>query len=243
MTDIGPAVGSGRTAWLQASGLAARDDAGGGERRQMDSPRRPVAAVIAVASAFDRASDEPARSETALVERASRGDRDAFGQLVSRRLESSFRTALAIVGNESDARDIIQDVFLTAWRELPRVRDHDHFDAWLGRVLVNTCRSHLRRRRRITIRELPVDSFAAETQLAKPPADRPFDDRTAALDAIERAFNRLSVGDRTLLVLHHGDHRQLSEIAFSLGIPVGTVKSRLHAARQSLERAMEVESR
>src|SRR5512143_2268208 len=198
-------------------------------------PNRAIRLVTAFASGVDLDSptERPARSEVALVERASRGDRDAFGLLVARRLEPSFRTALAIVGNEADARDIVQDVFLTAWRELPRIRESGRFDAWLGRILVHACRSHLRTRRRITIRELPVDSFAAETHPAGPRGERPFDDRTAALDAIERAFNRLSVAERALLVLHHGDHRNLSEIALTLGIPVGTVKSRLHAARQS----------
>jgi RNA polymerase sigma-70 factor (ECF subfamily) len=207
------------------------------------NPDRPITAIISLANTDQ---NHGARSASAgdLVQRASRGDRDAFGQLAARHLEASFRTALAIIGNEADARDVVQDVFLTAWRELPRIRQLDHFEAWLGRVLVNACRSHLRVRRRISVRELSVDSFAADAEFAKPAAAaRPFDERTAALDTIERAFNRLSGADRALLVLHHGDRRQLSEIAFTLGIPVGTVKSRLHAARQSLERAMEVETR
>jgi RNA polymerase sigma-70 factor (ECF subfamily) len=69
------------------------------------------------------------------------------------------------------------------------------------------------------------------------------DERTAALDTIERAFERLRTEERAILALHHLERTPLSDIAATFGIPVGTVKSRLHAARQSLERAMEAELR
>ncbi|HSE94607.1 MAG TPA: sigma-70 family RNA polymerase sigma factor, partial [Methylomirabilota bacterium] len=68
-----------------------------------------------------------------------------------------------------------------------------------------------------------------------------FEDRTAFLDQLERAFERLTGEDRALLVLHHFDHQSVSTIAGSLGIPEGTAKSRLHSARRALERALEVE--
>ena len=230
-------------AWHHTSGLPAGTGVAPAVVRRVLDRDRPLAAADSLSRAMDQPARARAQTATNLVERAARGDRDAFGQLAARHLEPSFRTALAIVGNEADARDVVQDVFLTAWRELPRLRDLDRFEAWLGRVLVNACRSHLRSRRRTSVRELSVDAFAGEAELAKPDPPRSFDERTAALDVIERAFNRLSIADRSLLVLHHADRRQLSEIAFALGIPVGTVKSRLHAARHSLERAMEVESR
>jgi len=178
-----------------------------------------------------------------LVARAARGDRAAFENLAGTRIDGAFRTALAILGHEADARDAVQETFLKAWRELPGLRDRGRFDAWLGRILVNTCRSSLKGRRRAQVREVPVDGF---DQLGSRPARASgpaFDDRTATLDLIERAFDRLSVADRTLLVMHHGEHRQVGEIARILGIPNGTAKSRLHAARRSLGRALEVESR
>jgi hypothetical protein len=65
--------------------------------------------------------------ETALIERARRGDRDAFADLVDGRLAATFRTALAILGNESDARDATQDIFLRVWRNLPELREPDRF--------------------------------------------------------------------------------------------------------------------
>jgi RNA polymerase sigma-70 factor (ECF subfamily) len=140
--------------------------------RRVLNPDRSLTTVDSLSRAVDQPAGTRRQSATDLVERAARGDRDAFGQLAARHLEPSFRTALAIIGNEADARDVVQDVFLTAWRELPRLRDLDRFDAWLGRVLVNACRSHLRTRRRATVRELSVDAFAAEAELAPTGAAR-----------------------------------------------------------------------
>ena len=169
-------------------------------------------------------------------DRARAGDRDAFDALVAAHLSSTFRTALAILDSEADARDACQDAFLKAWRELPRLRDVDRFDAWLGRILVNACRSVLRTRRRRDVREIPVDNPSA-TRLV--PQTRAFDDQLGEFDALQHAFARLSVDERTLLALHYLEHRGLVEIAEILRVPQGTVKSRLHAARRSLARALE----
>jgi RNA polymerase sigma-70 factor (ECF subfamily) len=180
--------------------------------------------------------------ETALVERASRGDHEAFSALVDARLAATFRTALAILGNESDARDATQDVFLRAWRNLPELREPDRFAAWFGRIVVNTCRTAIRGRRRRIVREISVGALPGEGgQLES--RERPHDDRTADLDLVERALDRLSLADRTLLALHHFEHLPLGDIGERLGVPGKTVKSRLFSARRSLERALEVERR
>jgi RNA polymerase sigma-70 factor (ECF subfamily) len=180
--------------------------------------------------------------ETALVERARRGDHDAFAVLVDDRLAGTFRTSLAILGNEADARDATQEIFLRAWRNLPELRAPDRFEAWFGRIVVNTCRSAIRGRRRRIVREISVQALPTEgSELAS--AARPHDDRTADLDVLERALDRLSVADRTLLALHHFEHLSLAEIGVRLGVPTKTVKSRLFSARRSLERALEVERR
>ena len=86
--------------------------------------------------------------EAPLVERARRGDHEAFAALIDGRLVPTFRTALAILGNEADARDATQEIFLRVWRNLPELRDADHFAAWFGRIVVNTCRTAIRGRRR-----------------------------------------------------------------------------------------------
>ncbi len=180
--------------------------------------------------------------EMALVERARGGDHDAFAALVDRRLAATFQTASAILGNEADAHDATQEIFLRAWRNLPELRETDRFDAWFGRIVVNTCRTAIRRRRRRIVREISVGALPGEGEQL-PSAANPHDDRTADLDVIERALDRLSVSDRSLLALHHFEHLSLDDIGERLGVPSKTVKSRLFSARRLLERALEVERR
>ena len=180
--------------------------------------------------------------ETPLVERARRGDGEAFANLVDGRLAATFRTAMAILGNESDARDATQEIFLRAWRNLPELREPDHFSAWFGRIVVNTCRTAIRGRRRRIIREISVGALPDDGDQLPSPAS-PHDDRTADLDLLERALDRLSLAERTLLALHHFEHLPLGDISERLGVPGKTVKSRLFSARRALERALEVEQR
>jgi len=177
-----------------------------------------------------------------LVERARGGDRAAFEELVDDFVERALRTAMAILGNDSDARDATQDAFLAAWRGMRGLRDPERFDAWLKQILVNSCRALGRRRRRSAVREIPIDELRA--------VDEPADDRGwqperggPSLDDIEHAFGRLSVDERSVLVLHHLERHSVVDIAAILAIPVGTAKSRLFNARRSLERALEAELR
>jgi RNA polymerase sigma-70 factor (ECF subfamily) len=180
--------------------------------------------------------------EAALVERARGGDQQAFTALVDGRLAPTFRTVIAILGNEADARDATQEIFLRTWRNLPGLREPDLFGAWFGRIVVNTCRSAMRGRRRRIVREISVDVLSdAGHQLAS--SASPHDARSAEIDVLNRALDRLSVADRTLLALHHFEHLSLGVIAERLGVPSKTVKSRLFTARRSLERALEVEGR
>jgi len=180
--------------------------------------------------------------ETALVQLACRGDHDAFAALVDARLATTFRTALAILGNEADARDVTQEIFLRAWRNLPELREPDRFAAWFGTIIVNTCRTAIRGRRRRIVREISVGSLPGEGDQLES-RESPHDVRTADLDLLERALDRLSLADRTLLALHHFEHLPLEDIGERLGVPGKTVKSRLFSARRSLERALEVERR
>lgn len=174
-----------------------------------------------------------------LVESAQAGDRDAFEALVRARLERLLRLAISIVGNEADARDAVQDSCLRAWRELPRLRDADRFEAWLWRITINACRTSLRRRRRVAVHEIEVDDRSSDADPTEP--RRPFADEVTVRDAIRRAFRRLDPDKCTILVMHYVDERPVTEIAQLLGIAEGTAKSRLFAARKALERAWEVE--
>ena len=174
-----------------------------------------------------------------LVTRAQTGDREAFEALVRDRLDRLLRLALSIVGNEPDARDAVQDSCLRAWRELPRLRDVDRFEAWLWRITINACRSGMRGRRRASVHEVPVDTLLPGSEPRDP--SPPLADDVTVREAIRRAFRRLDADKRTILVLHHVEGRPVGEIAILLGIAEGTAKSRLHTARAALERALEAE--
>lgn len=182
----------------------------------------------------DRAAPAGVRKDDALVARARRGDRDAFALLIEPRATRLLRTARAILGNEPDAYEAAQEALIAAWVRLPGLRDADRFDAWLNRTLVNKCRDALRRRKRQRVREVDLsatDLAVGDTAEAQ-----------AAQSAISGAFDRLSVDQRHILVLHYLHDLPLADVATELRIPVGTAKSRLWSARRALERALEAES-
>lgn len=175
--------------------------------------------------------------EQGLVARARLGDHDAFSRLISTRADRVLRTARAIVGNETDAHDAAQSALVSAWVNLPRLRDVDRFDAWINQILRNECRTVLRQRRWSRV----VDLSAAEAEpdhgaMGADPGSTGVDGA-----AVRAAFKRLTVDDRTILLLHHLHGLSLDEVARQLGLPVGTAKSRLWGARRSLERALETQ--
>ncbi len=180
--------------------------------------------------------------EAFLVDRARRGDHESFEALVDARLAPTFRIAMAILGNEADARDATQDTFVRVWRDLAGLRDADRFDQWFGRILVNTCRSAVRGRGRRWVREVSVTAMPDAGAGFDPPA-APRDLRSRDDDMVSRALDRVPIAERTILVLHYYEELSLAEIAGQLGIPAKTVKSRLFTARRSLERAVEGERR
>jgi RNA polymerase sigma factor (sigma-70 family) len=161
-----------------------------------------------------------------LLLRARAGDREAFELIVLAKGEPLFRTALAILGSDADARDATQEALIAAWRSFARLRDTERFDAWLGRILINECRMALRKRRRV--REVAVDEIRA-TDSAVASDSTAFDD----------SFARLTVDQRALLVLHHVHGYGMREIGEWLGIPTGTVKWRLNRARKALRKELE----
>ena len=187
---------------------------------------------------MDRA---PAMSgEQTLVERARRGDSTAFDRLVASRLAPTVRLARAIVGDHAEADDVAQEAFVQAWRNLPTLRDTAKFDAWFGKIVVNAARGSVRRRRNVMTVDIEALSMDGESHPALGRHD-PGMEGLADLDALQGAFARLSVDQRTILALHHLEERSVADIAAMLGIPTGTAKWRLHAARTALERALESE--
>ncbi len=173
----------------------------------------------------------PISSQADLVRRAARGDALAFERLLASRADQAFRIARAMLGDESDARDATQETFVSAWRELPRLHDPERFDAWLRRILVNACRAQMRVRKQV--REISLDVILHHTTPGPG-----LSEQLGATDQLARAFERLDASKRALLVLHHFDHASVADIGASLGIPIGTVKWRLHDAREALQRAL-----
>jgi RNA polymerase sigma-70 factor, ECF subfamily len=169
--------------------------------------------------------------DRSLIDRARNGDLDAFETIVHARMDAVYRLTSAILGNEADARDAAQETFVAAWRQLPRLREPEKFEAWLQRVAVNAARQTHRARSRRRIREIPSSTVVA---LADQAAGAPRDD-AAILDS---ALAMLPIDQRAILVLHHLEGRPIVELATILEIPAGTAKSRLFAARRALAAAL-----
>jgi RNA polymerase sigma-70 factor (ECF subfamily) len=171
----------------------------------------------------------------ALVERAQRGDRDAFAALARDVSRSLFLVASRILHDTDAAEDAVQQTLVAIWRDLGSLRDPDRFQAWAYRIVVRYCREEARRYRRlgVTIVDLS-DSLAA-----------PHDslEQVAVNDQLGRAFEHLSHEHRTVVVLHHLVGLPLGEIAEILDIPYGTVGSRLHHAMRALRAAIEATER
>ena len=167
---------------------------------------------------------------TGLVERAREGDHTAFTELIAVDGDRCYAIAYRILRDTERAQDAVQVAYLQAWRELRNLRDPERFGVWLYRLLVNACYEESRRHRRwsIHIRELPVDGPSV------PDTTITIDDR----DALDRAFERLTPEHRIVVVLHHYVGLPLTEIADIVGVPLGTVKSRLHYALRILRAAL-----
>jgi RNA polymerase sigma-70 factor (ECF subfamily) len=205
---------------------------------RIDGQRDDVDAVTTAANAATSVDD-------ALVRRARSGDAAAFEVLVDTRIDRCYRLAWSILSNDADAADATQDALVAAWRQLPRLRDSAAFDGWLNRIVANTAVSA--RRHRVRLREVSVRPADPGAESVQPEPLQNLHARTQMdemvdNDAIGRAFDRLRPKDRMILVLHHVEERPVAEIARSLGIPVGTAKWRLYAARNALEKAMEAEA-
>jgi RNA polymerase sigma-70 factor (ECF subfamily) len=170
-----------------------------------------------------------------LIGRAQRGDEEAFASLAVVAGDRLHAVAHRILRDTDLAEDATQQALLAIWRDLPQLRDPARFDAWSYRLLVRACYAEAGRTRR----------WAPNVRLL--PADRP--DEAEGLssvvdrDQLERGFQRLSIDHRAVVVLHHYLDLPLAEVADVLGVPVGTVRSRLHHAMRGLRAALEADAR
>ncbi len=169
-----------------------------------------------------------------LVERAQRGDAEAFRQLVYAAGGRMHAIAYRILRDPDRAQDALQQALMRMWDGLPGLRDPDRFDAWSYRLVVHASYREARRERSWTARVREIS------------ADPPGDDRVGeviARDEVERSFQRLSPEHRAVLVLHFVVGLPLREVADVLDIPIGTASSRLHYATQSFRAAFEADAR
>lgn len=166
-----------------------------------------------------------------IVRYAQAGNLEAFETLLDRHAPELYRLAAAIV-SEADAHDVVQESFVAAWRELPRLRDADAFPAWMRRICINRCRNHLRSRNRSTVSIEEVDGSIQPDRAAD------FRDQVHDRSLIATYFARLNAEQRAVVVLHYGRGFTIAEAADALGIRVGTAKSRLNAALRVLRRAL-----
>ena len=154
------------------------------------------------------------------VERA-----DAFRRLADGQLDDAYRLASAILGSQFDARDAVHDAFIAAWQAWPTLREPDRFEPWFRRIVVNACRDRLRRsaRRRSSV-------LGSAPEPPAPDAVTGLHDRLL----VEAGLARLKPDERIVLALRYYHDLKVEDIAATLGIPTGTVKSRLHHAHARL---------
>lgn len=160
-----------------------------------------------------------------VIGRAKQGDREAFTTLVLSVGDQLYSVAYRMLRDTGRAEDAVQQVFMTAWRELRHLRDDDRLEAWLYRLLVRVCYAEARHTRRWQpglrlVEDLDAGPSIDDTQIS-----------VANRDELERAFRKLSGEQRAVLVMHHYLGLSGAEIGETLGISPGTVRSRLHYAR------------
>ena len=166
--------------------------------------------------------------------RAMTGDRDAFSELAAHSLPRLVGTAGLILGNIDAAEDVVQNSLVRAWRDLPSLRDPDRFDAWLYRVLVRACADEARRTTRFARTESVLEPVAAGTDHAALMAEG---------DAVAAGLRRLDIEHRTVLVLRYYLDMSHEQMAKALGVPIGTVKSRISRALPAMRAALDASER
>lgn len=170
-----------------------------------------------------------------LVERAMVGDHDAFSELARVSIGRLYAAARLILRDPQRAEDATQEALVAAWRHIHGLRDPDRFEAWLHRMLVNACYREARRTRSRHVREVQL-----------PALDLPAPDPTSRLldhDQLDRGFRRLPVDQRAVLVLYYYLGLRPEEAAAVLGLPSGTVRSRLQRAITAMRAALDADAR
>ncbi len=177
-------------------------------------------------------------TEMELVRAAAGGDESAFGELVRLYENKAYHLALRMCGNAEDAADVAQDAFLAAWRGLPTFRGEAGFSTWLYRLVSNAAIDHLRKTKH---QRGNVSLDDEELNLDAPdPAPGPYESAEGAdlRRVVQDGLNQLGDDHRTVLVMREVQELSYEEIAHTLEIDMGTVKSRLARARNALRKIL-----
>lgn len=172
--------------------------------------------------------------DRACIQAARAGQREAFGRLVERYRRPAYFAALALVRSPDDALDVAQDSFIRAYRAIGQYDVDQPFYPWLRAIVRNVARSWLAKRR-------PESDLSAVEGKAWTVTPDMLAERSEDIERVRRAMSRLDEGDGHLLYLKHFEALKYRQIAEVLDVPMGTVMSRLFAARQRLRRLLEDE--
>ena len=187
--------------------------------------------------------EAPSQSDAALIALARAGDVDAFGRLVERHQAYVYNAVFHMVGRAQDAEDLSQDVFVKAYRNLARFREEARFTTWVYGIMLNTVRSFWRKRARRVTHSLDNVSTEGERGMDGPadPDEGPAEtsERREQVALVRAAIAELDSELREIVVMRDIQGLTYDELAETLGVPAGTVKSRLHRARHALKLKLE----
>jgi RNA polymerase sigma-70 factor (ECF subfamily) len=180
-----------------------------------------------------------ATHERELVERCRRGNEGAFQELVERYKDLVFALIARTVRDRSRAEDLAQDVFLRVYRGLPYFRGEARLSTWIYRIVANVCAQELARRPAPASLDAPIgDGHARAATLGG--RDRQFGDLELR-DRLDKAIARLPAQYRLIVAAHYLDGMRYEDLAEALRMPIGTLKTQLHRAKQQLRRVLETE--
>jgi len=185
---------------------------------------------------FDR------RADLKTIRRCKRGEEDAFLEILARYRTPIYNLCWRMTRNDEDARDLAQEVFIKVFTLLDRFDEQYAFSSWLFRIATNHCIDHLRRQR---LRFLSIerdggsDDEEAEMQIPTPtPEPDVLLERQEALERLEEVISELPPHYRVITLLRHDQQLSYEEIAESLRLPLGTVKARIHRARNMIQQLL-----
>lgn len=176
-------------------------------------------------------------AEQQALEFCKQGRKEAFRPLVDAYFSRLVRVARAVVGDAEEARDLVQEAFIAAYRALDTFTLGRPFYPWMRGILMNRCKVYLRTKRRAAARSRAAAQRPGHWVLGATVSPAPERRRTA--DLVRRAMSELDEDDREILVLKHIEGFSYDELAETLGIGTGTVASRLYRARGRLKKALE----